>query len=186
MLTPADYAEAAELLNCDVAAIRAVDEVESRGRGFQSNGMPVILYEPHIFHRYTAGRFDVEHPDLSYPKWKPGAYGASYTQWPKFLRAYRLDADAAVMACSWGRFQLMGFNHKACGFETPFAFREAMERDEREHLLAFCRFVQHAGLADELRRHDWKAFAKGYNGVGYAVNKYDSKLASAFAKHSAR
>lgn len=30
------------------------------------------------------------------------------------------------------------------------------------------RFIDAEGLDDELRRHDWSGFARGYNGAGYA------------------
>lgn len=185
-LTGPDYTDAADILDCEVAVIQAVAEVESGGDGFLADGRCKILFEPHIFHRYTDGLFSLSHPALSYPKWKPGAYGPLSTQWPKFQQAYMLDAEAAIKSCSWGKFQLMGFNHKRCGFDNVYKFREAMERSERDQLFAFCRFVQSMGLADELQRKDWVSFARSYNGPGYARNAYDSKLAAAYRKHASR
>jgi hypothetical protein len=44
--------------------------------------------------------------------------------------------------------------------------------------------VENAGLVDELRRNDWAGFARGYNGPGYADNRYDTKLASAYSNFS--
>jgi hypothetical protein len=41
-----------------------------------------------------------------------------------------------------------------------------------------------ASQADALRQRDWAAFARGYNGPGYRANRYDAKLAQAFARHS--
>jgi hypothetical protein len=40
-------------------------------------------------------------------------------------------------------------------------------------------FIEHNGLMDELRRGDWRGFARRYNGSGYAANSYDTKLAAA-------
>ena len=37
-------------------------------------------------------------------------------------------------------------------------------------------------LADELREKRWADFARKYNGVNYAINKYDTKLAAEFVK----
>ena len=54
-LTDADFARAAEALNVEVAAIRAVAEVEAAGAGFIADGRPAVLYEPHVFHRLTKG-----------------------------------------------------------------------------------------------------------------------------------
>ena len=43
------------------------------------------------------------------------------------------------------------------------------------------RFVLKNGLAPALRRKDWANFARGYYGPGYAENRYDDKMASAYA-----
>ncbi len=61
-------AEAAQALGCEVAAVRAVAEVESRGSGFDAQGRPTILYERHVFARNTApkGRFNAQFPDISF------------------------------------------------------------------------------------------------------------------------
>jgi hypothetical protein len=39
-------------------------------------------------------------------------------------------------------------------------------------------------LLAALQSHDWAAFAKGYNGPGYAKNAYDVKLAEAYERFS--
>lgn len=184
-LSETDYADAANLLNCDVAAIKAVAEVESGGAGFLPDGRVKILYEPHIFCRYTNARFSRSYPTLSYPKWKPGSYGPLAAQWPKFLLASKLDPTAAIYACSWGKFQICGFNYAKCGFADVAAFRAAMEASERDHLLAFCTFIKSSNLADELQRRDWIGFSRGYNGASFAINRYDQKLAAAFKKYAA-
>lgn len=184
LLSEADYSAAASSLGVEVATIKAVAEIESRGAGFLPNGKPVILYEPHIFSRYTNRQFDAAYPTLSYPKWKPGNYGPISAQWPKFEQASELNREAAILACSWGKFQIMGFNYRACGLPSAMAFRVAMERSEGDHLMAFCAFVRTRGLVDELQRKDWAGFSRGYNGAGYAANQYDLKLARAYAKHS--
>jgi hypothetical protein len=46
------------------------------------------------------------------------------------------------------------------------------------------RYIDKAGLAAALRRHDWHAFARGYNGPAYARNAYDAKMAEAYARHA--
>jgi hypothetical protein len=43
-------------------------------------------------------------------------------------------------------------------------------------------FLKGSGLLPALRSLDWAAFAKGYNGPGYSANKYDRKLAKAYAE----
>ncbi len=182
-LTEADYQAAAKLLNCEVAAIKAVAEVESRGAGFQPDGRPKILFERHKFHKFTGGKFDATHPDISNKS--AGGYGAAGNhQWDRFNEAAALDAVAAVKSCSWGKFQLMGFNFEVCGFDSLDDFRAAMEKNEGEQLTAFCNFIAGNNLAGALRNRQWANLAQGYNGADYKINQYDTKLAAAYKKYS--
>lgn len=182
MITEQGFKAAAKLIGCDVAAVKAVAKVESPRGPFLADGRPSILFEPHIFSRYTGGRFDRSHPTISYPRWKTGAYGpAGAFQHARLEQAAALDRTAALMSCSWGQFQLMGFNHKVCGYSTVQGFVNAMYRSADDQLAAFVAYVINRGLADELRRLDWAGFAYGYNGAGYAANRYDQKMAAAYA-----
>ena len=182
-LTEDDFKQAAELLKCEVAAIKAVAEVESRGAGFMPDGRPTILFERHKFHSFTNGAFAATHPDIS--RKSAGGYGAGGAhQWDRFNQAAALNNTAAIKSCSWGKFQLMGFNFANCGFATLQDFHAAMLKSEGEQLKAFCHFITASGLAGALRNHKWAAFARGYNGKNYKINKYDTKLAAAYKKHS--
>ncbi|MDZ4373813.1 MAG: N-acetylmuramidase family protein [Phenylobacterium sp.] len=186
-LRDVDYTDAASALGCDVAAIRAVYEVESRGEGFGADGRPIILFEPHVFSRLTKNRFDATHGGVSYRT--PGAQPYKKTQaerWDQLLYAAKLDRDAAYQSASWGAPQIMGFNFGLCAFSTVHDFVAAMSRSDRDQLLAFVQFVVSSGLADELRELRWAAFAERYNGPAYARNGYHTKLASAYARWKAR
>lgn len=182
-LTEQDFVNAAQELNCDVAAIKAVCEVEAPKGGFLEDGRPTILFERHKFHKFTGGRFSAEHPDISSAK--AGGYGpAGAHQWRRFSRAFALDAKAAMKSCSWGKFQIMGFNFVSAGFKSLDAFVDAMKVSEGEQLKAFVNIIKSFTLEDELRNHDWRRFAAGYNGANYKINKYDTKLAAAHKKYS--
>ena len=179
-LTESDFQRAANRLRCEVAAIKAVAQVESRGAGFYGDGFPVILFERHIFRRETKGKYTRTHPHLSGPA---GNYGpAGKNQRVKFSQAFTLDPEAAMRSCSWGKFQIMGFNHKACGYATVGEFVDAMKESEGKHLDAFVAFVISQKLDKHLRDKNWANFARGYNGTGYAKNKYDIKMRDAYAK----
>src|SRR5690606_6939339 len=51
LLKEADLIAAADRLGAELAAIKAVNEVESRGAGFFAPGKAAILYERHIMRR---------------------------------------------------------------------------------------------------------------------------------------
>lgn len=185
-LTDADFADAADLLKCGVADIRAVYEVESGGKAFGPDGRPLILFEPHVFSRLTGHRFDARHGGVSYPTWGEKPYKKTQAErWDQLLYAAKLDRDAAYKSASYGAPQIMGFNHAACAFPTVHEFVAAMSRSARDQLFAFCQFVLFNKYDDELREHRWAEFARRYNGPGYAKNAYDRKLAAAHARWSA-
>ena len=184
ILNENDYQQAATLLNCDVPAIKAVAEVESRGAGFLPDGRPKILFERHKFHSFTGGQYDASHADISNPK--QGGYGPEGAhQWDRFNLAAGLNRNAAIKACSWGKFQVMGFNFQVCGFSNLDDFYNAMQISEGEHLKAFLNYIDGTHLGGALRNHQWATLAAGYNGPKYKENNYDTNLAKAYAKYSA-
>ncbi|MFN8296751.1 MAG: N-acetylmuramidase family protein [Chitinophagales bacterium] len=181
ILSQQDFVDAAAAIGCEVAAIKAVAEVESRQSGFYSNGDPVILFERHIFSKRTNRAFDKTHPNISNPV--AGGYGATETQHARLNEAIKLNREAALMSASWGKFQIMGFNYALAGFNTLQDFINAMYNSERNQLLAFVNYVKHSSLDDELRSKDWVNFARRYNGPDYKKNNYDTKLAAAYNKY---
>jgi len=162
--------------------IHAVLDVETNGSGFDKQGRPKMLFEPHVFWRELgpgAKRDRAVREYLAYPKWKRDYPIDSY---PRLMNAMAIDETAALRSASWGLGQIMGFNHLAAGFVSPQAMVAAFVDDEENHLAGMIRFIKANKLDDALRRHDWAAFARGYNGSGFAKNQYDKKLAAAFAK----
>jgi len=185
-LSQADYQRAATALGVDVAAIRAVADVESSGSGFLDSGKPKILFEAHVFGRETGGRYNASHPNISSASWNRSLYGAGGEhQWERFSQAFRLNPEAAMKSASWGRFQIMGFNHQAAGYDTVGAFVDAMKASEGAQLDAFASFIEsNPSMHRALQNHDWAAFARAYNGAGYAANQYDTKIAAAYARYA--
>lgn len=184
-LTEADLEAAARRLGVPVDVIAAVRACESQGSGFiRGTDLPRILFEAHQFHRLTGGAFDASHPHISHPTWDPGAYVGGRGEYDRLIEAIGAtggDPEPALAATSWGLFQIMGFNHAAAGFADVRAFVNAMAEGEHRQLEAFVAFIAAEGLAEPLRGRDWAAFARRYNGPGYARNHYDTRLASAFA-----
>ncbi|AUD02458.1 N-acetylmuramidase family protein [Spirosoma pollinicola] len=183
-LTLDDYQLAAKSLNTELAVIKAVTEVESGGRGFLTDGRVVIRFEPHLFHRYTQGKFDATHPQLSFLKLKTG-YPKNVSQsWELYDEAKVLNLQAARMASSFGLFQILGSNWPDCGCKSLPEFVSRMSKSEAEQLNLFCSFIKNQGLNDELRDHQWARFARIYNGKDFKLMHYDTKLNNAYKKFS--
>jgi hypothetical protein len=178
-LTPADFQRAASIIGCDVPAIKAVAKIEAPRGAFLPSGKPTLLYERHKFSEFTNGAYDASHPDISNPV--AGGYGpAGEHQYDRLDIAAALDSPAALMAASWGMFQIMGFNHKLVGFPVLQDFVNAMYAGEGPQLDAFVGYVVNTNLDGALRTHRWADFARGYNGKNYAINKYDVRIAAAY------
>lgn len=161
--------------------LHAVLEVETSGGAADRQGRLKMLFEPHVFYRNLKGekRDRAVREGLAYPNWRSGYPADSY---PRLLKALAIDETAALKACSWGLGQILGENHKAAGYPTPQAMVHDFTLDEDNHLEAMIRFIKSKGLHRALVRHDWHAFAHGYNGAGYAKHNYHGRLAAAFAK----
>lgn len=185
-LTENDYQRAAEELCCEVAVIKAVAEVESRGSGFNADGTPKTLFEGHWFHKFTNGRFTGKYKSISYPRWTRIFYGNQKEEKRRLSLAASLDRTAALKSASWGKFQIMGFNYDKCGFKNVQDFVNAMYDSEGRQLDAFVAYIKDRKLDDELREKNWAKFAYYYNGPGFEKNKYDTKMADAYKKFKTR
>lgn len=186
-LHPDDWAGAAWLTGADVPAMRAVGRVEGGMWGaFLPSGEPTILFERHLFHRETGGRFSASHPDISNAT--PGVYGKASEQHARLQRAAKLDRDAAMRSASWGQFQVLGSNYQRAGYGSLQDFLNAMiAGTAADHLRAFACFVHSDGrLEKALRAHDWPTFARYYNGPNYRKHHYDTLLARAYEQEVVR
>ena len=182
-ITAADQARAVKRLGVHVDLIKAVTAIEARGSGFiKGADQPVILFEGHKFHQFTDGRF-AQHEDISYPKWTRKHYLGGRAEYRRLAKAARLDTSAALRSASWGMFQIMGFNHRPCGFATVEDFVNDQALGEANQLQAFVGFLlADDGMVEALRSRHRADFARRYNGPAYRTNAYDTKLAAAFAR----
>lgn len=170
-------------IGVDEDEVHAVLDVEAAGSGFDSAGRPKMLFEPHHFWKHLGPgpkRDTAASLGLAYPTWKPGAYPRD--SYPRLAKALEINETAALKSCSWGLGQILGSNHIAAGYATPQLMVERFCESEAEQLSAMIRFIKANKLDDDLRRHDWTGFARGYNGPQYAVHNYHGKLAAAYAK----
>lgn len=187
------------------AKVRAVDEVESNNGGMMDaqaailaldgpggfidgSVLPKILFEAHWFDRFTKGKFRASHPNLSSAKWNKALYVGGQGEWERLYKAMKLDEEAALKSASWGRYQIMGFNHVNAGYPNVRAFVDAMKQSERKQLEAFVNFVKNEGHAAKVNNIGAvaamnNAFTTWYNGPGQ-VPKYSALIAKSYAKYA--
>lgn len=189
VLNEQQIADMAKEYNVDIAAIKAVKEVESRGNGFLPSGRPVILFEGHVFWKELINNkknpkdYIANNYDIIYPTWDRSHYKGGEKEYDRLNRAIAIDKIAALKSTSFGLFQIMGFNYKLAGYDTVENFVAAQQENEQNQLEAFMKFITNTKLIDELQNKQWEAFAKGYNGSQYAKNQYDVKIEKAFEKY---
>ena len=127
-------------------------------------------------------RFTSGNEDILYPKWTKAHYKGGEAEYERLLRARHINEDAANASASWGMFQIMGFNHAACGEPSVASFVSSMCQSECRQLLLCVHFIRgNRPMLAALQKKDWKAFARLYNGPAYAQNRYDEKLSTAYS-----
>ena len=191
-LTDENFTQIAELLGCEPAVLKAVQQVETGGRGgFFSPGKPAILFEGHIFWTQLKKRgsnpedYVKGNENILYPKWEKGHYKGGIGEYDRLEQARKINREAADASASWGMFQIMGFNYAACGEESIESFVRSMCESEFKQLLLTANFIKkNSQMLQALQAKDWAVFAKCYNGPAYAQNSYDVKLEAAYLKCS--
>ncbi|WP_227458713.1 N-acetylmuramidase domain-containing protein [Cupriavidus pauculus] len=185
-----DLRRAAATLDVKLAAVRAVNEVESKGSGFLPDGRPVILFERHIMYRqlraagHDADQLARQYPNVVNPV--RGGYMGKAAEHMRLAQAAGLDQACALASASWGLFQVMGYHWERLGYANVQVFADAMRIGESQQLDAFVQFIAtDPTLHKALKGLKWAAFASGYNGPAYKDNLYDVKLARAFARYEA-
>lgn len=180
----------------ELAVVKAVNEVESNGKGFLVDGRPKILFEGHIFWKQLEKRnidpriyANSSNQDILFEKYNKKYYAGGAEEYNRLEKAARLGSDkkfrdAANCSASWGLFQIMGFNAVPIGYQSIDEFVEKMYQNEGEHLKAFGLFLEKNNLIKTLRNKNWTEFALRYNGPAYKTNKYDEKLMRAYLKYS--
>lgn len=193
-LTDEDFREVAEELGVEVAAVKAVVEIEAGAKheGFWANGKPIINFDLSMFRKFAArnkinlSRYQRSHA-VVFAKPNRARYGSYQAAQQARLDAARtIDDKTAIEGTFWGMFQLGGFNWKVCGTSSPDEFVRLMSRSERDQLELFAEFIRETGMLPLLKAKNWSAFARRFNGPTYARRGYHTRLARAYAKHKAK
>ncbi len=186
-LSEDDYREVAEELGVEVAAVKAVVEIEAgkTHQGFSAPGRPLVNFDMTMFRRFASrnglnlAKYQKSHPAV----FRPVARGSQAAVNRRLDAARSIDNRTAVEGTFWGMFQIGGFNWKKCGCESVDEFVELMSRSERDQLELFAKFIINTGLVKYLKAKNWTAFARGYNGASYARQGYHTRLAAAYKRY---
>jgi len=195
-LSEKDLNEFSERYGLSLASVKAVNEVESSGKGFLIDGRPKILFEGHVFWRQLKDRgidprefSSPENDSVLYDKFTRANYLGGAREYDRMDSAAAISPDpkfkeAALSSSSWGSYQVMGYHAIPLGYGSVTQFVDEMYIHERNHLETFGRYILKYGCLEYLRKLDWSKFAKCYNGPAFAKNKYHEKMAKAFLKYS--
>lgn len=141
-----------------------------------------ILFEAHRFDRYTDGRFRRSHPNLSSRRWNRALYWGGSAEYVRLERAMELDRDAALKSASYGFPQIMGDEHRRCGYFTPAEMISAFADSAMAQIEGMLDFMGSKRLLDHLRSFRIEDVSRGYNGRGFRANRHHIKLAAAIAR----
>lgn len=191
-----------ENISISLPVIKAIVSVESSGRGHLTDGRAKILFEGHKFW-YWLEKFGKDPQVLKngkehiiYEKWTRDHYKVGAGEYKRLEEARSIDAKAAIYSTSWGLFQILGENleHHIKGrkYKSPEDFEARQHDSECHHFLDFLEFiktkkVRGKSLVDYISEnnagnYDWEAFAFGYNGSAYKVNKYHIKMKNEYER----
>ncbi|WP_010178862.1 N-acetylmuramidase domain-containing protein [Aquimarina agarilytica] len=201
LLSEKDIEDFATTYDLEVAVVKAVNEIESSGKGFLVYGRPRILFEGHVFWKQLKSKglnpsdfLEDRTKDVLYSRWTKKYYKGGAGEYTRLEKAAGMSDlpevhDAAYASASWGAFQIMGYHYKKLGYASVDHFVSEMYEHEREHLAAFGKFIKVTvfkgkPLLDWARAKNWAKFAEGYNGSGYRQNKYDEKLQKAYLRYA--
>ncbi len=178
-------------LQIDVATALSVLCVESSGNGFKNDKM-IIRFENHVLDMFW-GKNNVELFDEHFKYDKKARRNGHYfratkddewevchssqeMEWKVLNFAMTLDETAALKSISMGAPQVMGFNYKFIGYNSPQDMFGMFNKDIRYHLLAlfdFCKYKPER--IRYLQRRDFYQFSVEYNGTA-APAEYEKRL----------
>lgn len=196
MIEQKDFQKAAQKIGCEVAAIKAVYQVETSGRGYLPDGRVKILFEGHRFWKSLTKaakdpmafvQANQQYSTILYKNWNKAFYIGGVGEWNRMSKAIEVckmigaDPELALDSASYGSFQIMGENSVICGYATAQEMlADFNTRGEIAQLDAFVNFVKSKKIDKHLVTKNWPAFAADFNGTAYRLNQYDVKLIRAY------
>lgn len=184
-LSDEDFRIVAEELGVEVAAIKAVVEIEAGKamKGFYAPGVPVVNFDQSMYKAYAHKA--VNKSPAKGEKVPPGLSGYALKEWTQLINARKRNADGAYMGTFWGMFQIGGFNYRLCGCSDINEFVRIMSESEFSQLELFAKFITNTGMLADLKNKNWAGFARKFNGASYARRGYHTRMAAAYRRFKA-
>ena len=144
----------------DWRVIAAFIEVETGGKGFNSDGKIMIQFEPSWFKRYV--------PNAPAGVWSTNKVDVQSKEWEAFNNAFAINKEAAMLSTSIGLGQIMGFHYKRLGYKTVGEMWDDAKKGIDRQIWQICEFIRTDNkLKDAIKRKDWHMIATIYNGANY-------------------
>lgn len=175
-------------IGVEVNKMLAFMMTETNGQAFAVvNGRqePLIRWEGHYFYKLIKAALRQRAVELKLASPKVGGIPNPKKQedrWDLLNRGKALDVTAAISSVSWGIGQVMGAHWQWLGYSSAQEFEKKVRSGFRGQLEAMVMFLDRSGIIPHLKRGDWSAVARIYNGKDYAKNKYDVKMKNNYTK----
>lgn len=186
-LTDEDFRRVANELQVEVPAIKAVVVIEAGAamEGFWAPGVPVVNCDRSLWGK-MAKKVVSKAKAPAGASIPPGLKSPfARKAWRKLINARKICIEQADLCTFWGMFQIGGFNYRLCGCASIGEFVRLMSYSELEQLELFAALITNTGQVKHLRSKNWSAFARAYNGPGYARRGYHTRMANAYRRFRA-
>jgi len=168
-----DYATTAKDLGVEKEVLMAIASQESKHASFKAVKQATILFERHKMYRLLIKKGNTKASVDALSKKYPsivnedsGGYN-DMTSYEKLKIAKSIDYSCAVQSCSWGKFQVMGFNY-ANLYSSPRELEKAMNMCELQQFKYFVSYLKNtSGMVDALKNKNWERIAILYNGPNW-------------------
>lgn len=174
----------AQTFGFETAVLLAFIEVETGGKGFNSDGKIMIQFEPAWFKKLA--------PYAPSGKWSVNKVEVQSQEWKAFNDAFAKNPDKAMQSTSIGLGQIMGFHFKRLGFASVGAMWDDAKKGLENQIIQIAKFINtDAKLKQAILDKDWFTIATIYNGSGflaiakkYGREPYNISMANAYKKYA--
>lgn len=174
--------KSADEIGVEVNKLLAFMLTETNGQVYavvNGKNEPLIRWEGHYFYKLIKASLRQRAVEMKLASPKVGGIpnpAGQEGRWALLNKGKSLDISAAISSVSWGIGQVMGAHWQWLGYSSAQDFENKVRSGFVGQLTAMTLFLDRSGIIPHLKRGDWSAVARIYNGKDYAKNKYDVKM----------